>query len=223
MSDGKEQWLEDLIRLTEEEDTEKKTEKQIKILEAATEIFAEKGYAATSTSEIAQKAGVAEGTIFRHYKTKKDLLLSIAGPIVIKLAAPFLLRDFAKMIEMPYERAEDFFRALAKDRLKFVRENMRIIKILIHEVPFQPELLEQVKNLASEIVFRRIEKVILHFQEKGQIVDAPPWRIARTGASIVIGMILVHVLILPDFPFDEEEEIERTVDLLMYGIAGRSK
>ncbi|GJM81483.1 hypothetical protein HMSSN139_39790 [Paenibacillus sp. HMSSN-139] len=126
------------------------------------------------------------------------------------------------MIEMPYERAEDFFRALAKDRLKFVRENMRIIKILIHEVPFQPELLEQVKNLASEIVFRRIEKVILHFQEKGQIVDAPPWRIARTGASIVIGMILVHVLILPDFPFDEEEEIERTVDLLMYGIAGRS-
>lgn len=222
MSDEKEQWLEDLIRLTEEEDTEKKTEKQIKILEAATEIFAEKGYAATSTSEIAQKAGVAEGTIFRHYKTKKDLLLSIAGPIVIKLAAPFLLRDFAKMIEMPYERAEDFFRALAKDRLKFVRENMRIIKILIHEVPFQPELLEQVKNLASEIVFRRIEKVILHFQEKGQIVDAPPWRIARTGASIVIGMILVHVLILPDFPFDEEEEIERTVDLLMYGIAGRS-
>lgn len=223
MSDGKEQWLEDLIRLTEEEDTEKKTEKQIKILEAATEIFAEKGYAATSTSEIAQKAGVAEGTIFRHYKTKKDLLLSIAGPIVIKLAAPFLLRDFAKMIELPYERAEDFFRALAKDRLKFVRENMRIIKILIHEVPFQPELLEQVKNLASEIVFRRIEKVILHFQEKGQIVDAPPWRIARTGASIVIGMILVHVLILPDFPFDEEEEIERTVDLLMYGIAGRSR
>lgn len=108
MSEKKEQWLEDLIRLTEE-DTEKKTEKQIKILEAATEIFAEKGYAATSTSEIAQKAGVAEGTIFRHYKTKKDLLLSIAGPIVIKLVAPFLLRDFAKMIEMPYERAEDFF------------------------------------------------------------------------------------------------------------------
>lgn len=223
MSNEREQWLEDLIRLTEEEDTEKKTEKQIKILEAATEIFAEKGYAATSTSEIAQKAGVAEGTIFRHYKTKKDLLLSIAGPIVIKLVAPFLLRDFAKMIDLPYERAEDFFRALAKDRFKFVRENMRIIKILIQEVPFQPELLEQVKSLASEIVFQRIQKVILHFQEKGQLVETPPWRIARTGASVMIGMILVHVLIVPDFPFDEEEEIERTLDLLMYGIAGRSQ
>ncbi|CAM4453762.1 helix-turn-helix domain-containing protein [Paenibacillus phoenicis] len=222
MSEKKEQWLEDLIRLTEE-DTEKKTEKQIKILEAATEIFAEKGYAATSTSEIAQKAGVAEGTIFRHYKTKKDLLLSIAGPIVIKLVAPFLLRDFAKMIEMPYERAEDFFRALAKDRFKFVRENMRIIKILIQEVPFQPELLEQVKSLASEIVFQRIKRVVLHFQEKGQLVEAPPWRIVRTGASVMIGMILVHVLLVPDFPIDEDEEIEHTVDLLMYGIAGRPR
>ncbi|MDU0332348.1 MULTISPECIES: TetR/AcrR family transcriptional regulator [Paenibacillus] len=222
MSEKKEQWLEDLIRLTEE-DTEKKTEKQIKILEAATEIFAEKGYAATSTSEIAQKAGVAEGTIFRHYKTKKDLLLSIAGPIVIKLVAPFLLRDFAKTIDMPYERAEDFFRALAKDRFKFVRENMRIIKILIQEVPFQPELLEQVKSLASEIVFERLKRVVQHFQEKGQVVEAPPWRILRTGASVMIGMILVHVLLVPDFSIDEDEEIEYTVDLLMYGIAGRPR
>ncbi|MFL0557418.1 TetR/AcrR family transcriptional regulator [Paenibacillus barengoltzii] len=222
MSEKKEQWLEDLIRLTEE-DTEKKTEKQIKILEAATEIFAEKGYAATSTSEIAQKAGVAEGTIFRHYKTKKDLLLSIAGPIVIKLVAPFLLRDFAKTIDMPYERAEDFFRALAKDRFKFVREHMRIIKILIQEVPFQPELLEQVKSLASEIVFERLKRVVLHFQEQGQLIDAPPWRILRTGASVMIGMILVHVLLVPDFSIDEDEEIEYTVDLLMYGIAGRPR
>lgn len=222
MSEKKEQWLEDLIRLTEE-DTEKKTEKQIKILEAATEIFAEKGYAATSTSEIAQKAGVAEGTIFRHYKTKKDLLLSIAGPIVIKLVAPFLLRDFAKTIDMPYERAEDFFRALAKDRFKFVREHMRIIKILIQEVPFQPELLEQVKSLASEIVFERLKRVVLHFQEHGQLIDAPPWRILRTGASVMIGMILVHVLLVPDFSIDEDEEIEYTVDLLMYGIAGRPR
>src|SRR5690606_26788480 len=91
-----EQWLADLLRLAEGDD-KKKTEKQVKILEAAVDIFSEKGYAATSTSEIAQKAGVAEGTIFKHYKTKKDLLLSIAGPIVAKVFAPFLMRDFAKI------------------------------------------------------------------------------------------------------------------------------
>lgn len=49
----------------------KLTKKQIAILEAATDLFAEKGYAGTSTSEIANKAEVAEGTIFKHFKSKK--------------------------------------------------------------------------------------------------------------------------------------------------------
>ncbi|MFD1174716.1 TetR/AcrR family transcriptional regulator [Paenibacillus puldeungensis] len=222
MSDKQEQWLEDLIRLSAE-DKEKKTEKQMKILEAAVEIFSEKGYAATSTSEIAQKAGVAEGTIFRHYKTKKDLLLSIAGPIVSKLLFPFVIRDFVKMIDLPYERADDFFRAIAKDRFKFARENTKIIKIIIHELPFQPELMEQVKVLSTEYVVKRIKKIIIHFQEEGQIIEAPPWRVMRTGASVLMGMILTHLFILPDFPIDEDEEIERTIDILMYGIAGRKE
>lgn len=63
-------WLKELLRLNDEE--EKMTDKQIKIVQAAVEIFSEKGFAGSSTSEIAQKAGVAEGTIFRHYKTKKS-------------------------------------------------------------------------------------------------------------------------------------------------------
>lgn len=62
-------WIQELLQIGGKEG--QFSEKQLKILEAAVEMFAEKGYAATSTSEIAKKAGVAEGTIFRHYKTKK--------------------------------------------------------------------------------------------------------------------------------------------------------
>lgn len=50
------------------------TEKQEKILNAALELFAIEGYAATSTSKIAKKAGVSEGLIFKHYQNKKSLL-----------------------------------------------------------------------------------------------------------------------------------------------------
>ncbi|WP_028609299.1 TetR/AcrR family transcriptional regulator [Paenibacillus harenae] len=220
MSDEKDQWLEELIRLTEGEE-KKKTDKQIQILEAAVEIFSEKGFAATSTSEIAQRAGVAEGTIFRHYKTKKDLLLSIAGPIATKLIAPFFMRDFAKLLEIPYSQTEDFFRAIAKDRLQFARKNVKLIKILIHEVPFQPELMEQVKGLMTNIVIQRLEKVVKHFQDQGQIIEAPPWRIMRSSVSMFIGMIIFHVFLAPEFPFDEDEEIDRTLDILMHGIAMR--
>jgi AcrR family transcriptional regulator len=222
MSHNTEQWLEDLIRLTDGDD-KKKTDKQAKILEAAIEIFSEKGYAATSTSEIAQKAGVAEGTIFRHYKTKKDLLLSIAGPIATKLVAPFLMRDFAKLLDLPYNQVDEFFRAIARDRVIFARKNVKLIKILFHEVPFQPELMEQVKGLLTNIVVQRIEKVVKHFQEQGQVIEAPPWRIMRSAASMFIGMIIFHVFLMPEFPFDEEEEIDRTLDILLHGIARRTE
>ncbi len=221
MSDKQEQWLMDLIRLSEGDD-QKKTDKQARILEAAIEIFSEKGFAATSTSEIAQKAGVAEGTIFRHYKTKKDLLLSIAGPIAIKMVAPFLMRDFAKLLDLPYNQADEFFRAIARDRIVFARKNTKLIRILFHEVPFQPELMEQVKSLVTNVVVNRIEKVIKHFQEQGQIIEAPPWRIMRSAASLFIGMIIFHVFLMPEFPFDEEEEIDRTLDILMNGITRRT-
>jgi len=217
-----EQWLADLLRLAESDD-KKKTEKQLKILEAAVEIFSTKGYAATSTSEIAQKAGVAEGTIFKHYKTKKDLLLSIAGPVAVKVFAPFLMRDFAKLLDVPYPRVDDFFRAVARDRLAFARKNAKLIRILVHEVPFQPELLEQIKSMLTNIVAQRVQRVVRHFQEQGQIVEAPPWRVVRSAVSLFIGMIAFHVFLAPEFPFDEDEEIERTLDILLHGIAGRTE
>ncbi len=49
-------------------------EKEQRILEAAIAVFSEKGFSAATTSEIAKNAGVAEGTIFRYFKTKKDIL-----------------------------------------------------------------------------------------------------------------------------------------------------
>ena len=41
------------------------------IFNAAVKVFAQKGYSAATTSEIAREANTAEGTIFRYYKTKK--------------------------------------------------------------------------------------------------------------------------------------------------------
>jgi len=45
---------------------EEMSKRQWDILDAATKIFAEKGYAGSRTSDIAKEANVAEGTIFRY-------------------------------------------------------------------------------------------------------------------------------------------------------------
>ncbi|MHA6483584.1 hypothetical protein ACX1C1_16985 [Paenibacillus sp. strain BS8-2] len=66
-----------------------------------------------------------------------------------------------------------------------------------------------------------MEKAILHFQAQGQLIEAPPWRILRTTISLFVGMIVTHLLILPDETIGEDVEIDRTVDILMYALAGR--
>jgi AcrR family transcriptional regulator len=58
------------------------TNTQKKIIDAAIKVFSEKGFEGATTSEIAQEAGVAEGTIFRHFSTKKGILQGILLQVV---------------------------------------------------------------------------------------------------------------------------------------------
>lgn len=48
-----------------------------KILNAALELFIQNGFHGTSTSKIAEKAGVSNGTLFHHFKTKEILINSL--------------------------------------------------------------------------------------------------------------------------------------------------
>ncbi len=57
-----------------------------RILAAAAEVFAEHG-ASASTEEIARRAGVAIGTVFRHFPTKDDLLRAIMKDLLEQLTS----------------------------------------------------------------------------------------------------------------------------------------
>ena len=47
------------------------------LLDAALELFVEKGYAATRTGEVAQRAGVSKGTLYLYYPSKEDLFKAV--------------------------------------------------------------------------------------------------------------------------------------------------
>ncbi|MBM7585178.1 AcrR family transcriptional regulator [Bacillus pakistanensis] len=198
------------------------TEKQKKILESAIEIFAEKGYSATSTNEIAKKAGVAEGTIFRHYKTKKDLLLSIVAPTMAKLVAPFVIKDLNKVLDTKYETYEAFLKALILNRQAFLKENMAAFRILIQEIPFHPELKEQFKEHIANKLFERVQRIIEHYQELGQVISMPSQAVLRFTLSSIFGFLIARHLLLPEADWDNEKEIEYTIHMIMNGVKASS-
>ena len=88
--------------------------KKEKILGAALELFAKEGFSSVSTSRIAKRAGVSEGLIFRHFKSKKALLSTImerAKEKTIDLFAPIIMqadpaRAIKMVIGMPFEIPE---------------------------------------------------------------------------------------------------------------------
>jgi len=59
--------------------------RQAQIKEAVLDIISTEGLAKLSTKNLASKVGVSEGAIYRHFKSKKDILLSIVEDVHINL------------------------------------------------------------------------------------------------------------------------------------------
>ncbi|WP_127493544.1 TetR/AcrR family transcriptional regulator [Paenibacillus glycanilyticus] len=218
MSEPIEEWLDELNKLGEEKSM---TDKQLKIVKAASEIFAEKGFAGSSTSEIAQRAGVAEGTIFRHYKTKKELLVSIVAPVMAKLVAPFVMREFYKVLDSRYDSYDQMLRAILENRLAFLEKHINVLKIFIQEIPFHPELQEQFEKLILAKVFEKVTPNILRFQEEGTLVNWSPYTIIRLTVSSLIGYTAIRMIYgkREGSSWNDEQEREATIAFIMKGLA----
>lgn len=195
------------------------TEKQAKIIISAIEIFSEKGYASTSTSEIAKRAGVAEGTIFRHYPTKKDLLLAIVTPGITKLAVPFFAAYFIKdVFEKDYGEFEGLLHKLISNRLEFVRENIPLVKILLQEIAFHEEIQQSFQQVFQADVYPKFRGIISHFQQQGKLEEYPIPSVIRFIISNVLGFIITRFIVLPDNDWDEDAEVDRLIAMIMKGL-----
>ncbi|CEI83291.1 TetR family transcriptional regulator [Oceanobacillus oncorhynchi subsp. incaldanensis] len=197
----------------------KLTKKQIAILEAATDLFAEKGYAGTSTSEIATKAEVAEGTIFKHFKSKKGLLMAVVSPMMVKWLAPMIKKDLNKVLDQEFEYIQDFIRAMIENRKEFIQKNLPMLKILVQEIPFHPDLKEKFIEYVGNDIFDKLREIVTYYQDKGQLADMKTDTIIRTVATSILSYIVARYVFLPEINWDEEEiETERIIQILESGI-----
>lgn len=91
------------------------TDKKENILKAALHLFAQQGYAATSTARVAKEAAVSEGLIFRHFENKEGLLkaiLALGKTETDHLFAAVLQREEPRevlrgILEIPFQLEEE--------------------------------------------------------------------------------------------------------------------
>lgn len=193
------------------------TEKQANILIAAIELFSEKGYQATTTSEIAKRAQVAEGTIFNYYKTKKDLLFAIPSALSRASFNEIFFDDFNEILNDNHNSFEKFLRKITINRKNFVSETAPILKVIIQEIPFHPELRIKILNT---IVFPSVKKFILiidKFKEKGQIIDMPSTSIVSIIAASIFGYIFIHYIALPELG-DSEKDLDYLIQYIINAV-----
>ena len=183
--------------LDETRQSNKETFKLTQIDEAAISLFSEKGFANTSTKEIANKANVAEGTIFRHYKTKDNLLLNILLKFM-KYLVPTMKKDVVKKLDaQTFENVEDFLRYFLNDRIEFVKKNHDIFRIFVKELIYNDALRD---NLLSGHLNEITEVFYVHydrFKAKGQLQDIDNAELLNRMLKIFLADV-VWVYILTD-------------------------
>lgn len=190
-----------------------------RILRAAIDVIAERGFRGAATSEIARRAGVAEGTIFRHFKTKDLLLRHIVEPFVQRVLAPMALRGTGQLLEADYSSFAEFLRAVARNRLEVARDHVSLLRILAQELPLNPELRAMLIRHVGGQLIPEFLRVIRRHQDRGELAREPPDAILRLVLSTFGGYFVTRFLILPDRPWDDDAEIERMVRFITRGLA----
>ncbi len=199
--------------------SKKQTDKQQKIIETAIRMFAEKGYANTSTNEIAKAAGVAEGTIFRHYGTKDNLLLSVILPF-LKEALPGMAENvFKEVLTEQTFHFEDFLKGLFKNRIEFVIENREIFQIIVKELLYSDSLRMEIAPFFADSVVLRISQAIELFKVRGEIKDLPSKTLLKILMTVFGGFLVTNFVLFPSHDtMDVDREAETLVRFVMEGI-----
>lgn len=113
--------------------SEKRQKRAGEILAAARQVFIEKGFQKAAVSEIAQRAGIAEGLIFRYFPTKRDLLHEVLS----EMYEP-LIRD----VEEGFSRLQGLRARLRFIIWRHVRvyvETPGLARLVLHEVRTGPD------------------------------------------------------------------------------------
>jgi TetR/AcrR family transcriptional regulator len=198
--------------------TEGTDEVRTRILDAATEVFAERGYGAATTREIAARAGIGKRMLFYYFASKESVYRAVLERMVMSMVA---IHEQFRAEPGPVGLA-----AAVEGVTRFAAANLPGLKVLLREIiddgPCLPELARDVLGP----LFERGGAEVARNMEAGVFRRADPMHVLLN----VGGLTLFYFLNLPLLsllwdrdplaPATLDERVAVVRDCLLHGLAG---
>jgi AcrR family transcriptional regulator len=163
-----------------------KQRRQRSLIEAANAVFAEHGYDAATTREVAERAGCSEGLIHRYFGGKRGLLMA-----VVESKAAAVLDEFSSALPGRDNVQEDIEQALLWP-LGVLWEHRDFMRVSVAQATIDPELGRSVAGrIHNQRVSLVLEKLRRH-KEAGRIrpdVDLEAVAQAVAGFGFMLGFM----------------------------------
>jgi AcrR family transcriptional regulator len=188
-------------------------ETRIRILQAAQRLFARQGYDGTTTRDLAQAAGVAEGTLFRHFPNKKAILVEVATQGWVEILTDLL----TELSEMGSYKA---VAQVMRRRMLNLNQNIDMLRVCFMEAQFHPDLSDRIQ---SEVVDKMTDVAEAFFQtamDRGIYRPMNPRVVARIflGMFTIAGFSQDTVMGANASPKAMQEMAEGLADIFLNGV-----
>lgn len=185
-------------------------DKRLRIMEAAAQVFSQKGFHRAKMEEIAQEANVGKGTIYEYFSGKQQLFIEM-----FKVGRKYYYDVMARELEDESELC-DLLRKVAYLHLKFIHVHKDIAKIMMQEfLQLGIEMHNEIFQ-AHEQEVEILEKIIRKGVQNGTFRPLD----IRLTAQIFYGS--VHTMGVPMIinreNWDLESLSEKIVDIFLNGI-----
>jgi AcrR family transcriptional regulator len=196
-------------------------EKEEKILKSAIKLFSEKGFEASTSKEIAEDAGVAEGTIFKYFKTKKDIITSILVHLLNLTRGKFVLKGIKEIFE---ENKSDDIKIILKkiiyERFKLVDKFFPMAQIIFIQAIFHEEVREAIFNNIIKNALKMFDEFYKELTKKGILRnDIDSMIIFRSIVGNVVLFIAQRKIFNNHLKLNDiDKEIDIVIDIILNGI-----
>ena len=158
------------------------------ILDAATQVFADKGFHRATIKDIARVAGIADGTMYTYFASKTEVLLGILHR---------LNESTEREQQLTPESEQDlrsFFTAYLRQRMALLWPNAEVFQAVLPEMLVNEELRELYYQQVLVPTFAVAEHAFQARSAKGQVLSIDVALTARAIAGMLLGLLTLQLL-----------------------------